>query len=95
MTPTTINRVHARRVWDSRGRPTVEAEIRLASGFIGRGIAPAGASRGSREAIDLRDGGTRHGGFDVATGRRQRAADPSPARSSAWTRSTRKTSTPG
>lgn len=66
MTPTTINRVHARRVWDSRGRPTLEAEIRLASGFIGRGIAPAGASRGSREAVDLRDGGTRHGGFDVA-----------------------------
>jgi enolase len=66
MTPTTITRVHARRVWDSRGRPTVEAEIRLASGVIGRGIAPSGASRGSREAIDLRDGGTRHGGFDVA-----------------------------
>jgi len=65
MTPTTINRVHARRVWDSRGRPTVEAEIRLASGVIGRGIAPAGASRGTREAVDLRDGGTRHGGYDV------------------------------
>lgn len=66
MTPTTINRVHARRIWDSRGRPTVEAEIRLASGVVGRGIAPAGASRGSREAVDLRDGGTRHGGYDVA-----------------------------
>ncbi len=67
MTPTTINRVHGRRVYDSRGRPTVEAEVRLASGVIGRGIAPAGASRGSREAVDLRDGGTRLGGFDVAT----------------------------
>ncbi len=67
MTPTTITRVHARRVWDSRGRPTVEAEVRLASGVVGRGIAPAGASRGSREAVDLRDGGTRHGGYDVAT----------------------------
>ena len=66
MTPSTINRVHARRVFDSRGRPTVEAEVRLASGVIGRGIAPAGASRGSREAVDLRDGGTRLGGFDVA-----------------------------
>jgi enolase len=66
MTPTTINRVRARRVWDSRGRPTVEAEIRLAGGACGRGIAPAGASRGSREAIDLRDGGTRQGGLDVA-----------------------------
>jgi len=67
MTPTTINRVHGRRVYDSRGRPTVEAEVRLASGVIGRGIAPAGASRGSREAVDLRDGGTRLGGYDVAT----------------------------
>ena len=66
MTPTTINRVHARRIFDSRGRPTVEAEIRLASGFVGRGISPSGASRGTREAVDLRDGGTRHGGFDVA-----------------------------
>ena len=72
MTPTTINRVHARRVWDSRGRPTVEAEIRLAGGAIGRGIAPAGASRGSREAVDLRDGGTRLGGLDVGAGGRQR-----------------------
>jgi enolase len=66
VTPTTINRVHARRVFDSRGRPTVEAEVRLASGAVGRGIAPAGASRGSREAIELRDGGTRLGGYDVA-----------------------------
>lgn len=66
MTPSTINRVHARRVYDSRGRPTVEAEVRLASGVIGRGIAPAGASRGTREAVDLRDGGSRLGGYDVA-----------------------------
>jgi enolase len=66
MTPSTINRVHARRVFDSRGRPTVEAEVRLASGVTGRGIAPSGASRGSREAVDLRDGGTRLGGYDVA-----------------------------
>ncbi|MFO1302968.1 MAG: phosphopyruvate hydratase [Burkholderiales bacterium] len=66
MTPSTITRVHARRVFDSRGRPTVEAEIRLASGVVGRGIAPAGASRGTREAVDLRDGGTRLGGHDVA-----------------------------
>ncbi len=66
MTPTTIDRVHARRVWDSRGRPTVEAEIHLACGVVGRGIAPSGASRGSREAVELRDGGTRFGGLDVA-----------------------------
>ena len=53
----TIERVSARRVWDSRGRPTVEAEVRLAGGVTGRGIAPAGASTGSGEAVDLRDGG--------------------------------------
>jgi enolase len=62
---TSIAAVRARRVWDSRGRPTVEAEVTLAGGAIGRAIAPAGASRGSREAIDLRDGGTRFGGLDV------------------------------
>ena len=66
MIPTSITRIHARRVYDSRGRPTVEAEVTLAGGSIGRGIAPAGASRGSTEAIDLRDGGTRLGGYDVA-----------------------------
>ncbi len=60
-----IAEVRARRVWDSRGRPTVEAEVRLASGAVGRAIAPAGASRGTHEAIDLRDGGPRFGGFDV------------------------------
>jgi enolase len=62
---TTIARVHARRVWDSRGRPTVEAEVTLAGGATGRGMAPAGASRGMREAIDLRDGGAAFGGFGV------------------------------
>ena len=61
----TIAGVRARRVWDSRGRPTVEAEITLADGSSGRAIAPAGASRGTREAIDLRDGGPRFGGMDV------------------------------
>ena len=55
MPDTTIVKVQGRRVWDSRGRPTVEAEIHLACGASGRAIAPAGASRGSREAIDLRD----------------------------------------
>ena len=67
MTDTTITRVHARRVWDSRGRPTVEVEVRLAGGVTGRAIAPAGASRGSNEAVDLRDGGEALGGMGVAT----------------------------
>ena len=67
MTETAIARVMGRRVWDSRGRPTVEAEVRLAGGATGRAIAPAGASRGRGEAVDLRDGGDRLGGFDVQT----------------------------
>jgi len=62
-----IAHISARRVWDSRGRPTLEAEVKLASGASGRAIAPAGASRGSREAIDLRDGGPHFGGMDVQT----------------------------
>ena len=65
MTDTTITKITGRRVWDSRGRPTVEAEILLACGAIGRAIAPAGASTGSGEAVDLRDGGEKFGGYDV------------------------------
>ena len=61
-----IARVCGRRVWDSRGRPTVEAEIILANGVTGRAIAPAGASMGSGEAIELRDGGAKIGGYDVS-----------------------------
>ncbi|KTE10702.1 phosphopyruvate hydratase [Sphingopyxis sp. H115] len=61
-----IASVTGRQLWDSRGRPTVEAEVKLASGAVGRAIAPAGASRGAHEAIDLRDGGAAFGGFGVA-----------------------------
>ena len=57
--------VHGRRVWDSRGRPTVEAEMLLEGGAVGRAIAPAGASTGTGEALDLRDGGDAFGGYDV------------------------------
>lgn len=60
-----ITRVHARRIWDSRGRPTVEVDVLLADGSLGRGIAPAGASTGSHEAVELRDGGEAFGGFGV------------------------------
>ena len=65
MSDTRIAGVQGRRVWDSRGRPTVEADVRLRAGAVGRAIAPAGASTGSGEAIELRDGGTRLGGRDV------------------------------
>lgn len=65
MTDCMIAALSARRVWDSRGRPTVEVEVTTGDGSVGRGIAPAGASRGSREAVDARDGGPRLGGLDV------------------------------
>ena len=55
---TRISSVHGRRVWDSRGMPTVEVDVILDNKVCGRAIAPAGASRGLREAIDLRDGGS-------------------------------------
>ncbi len=65
MTPFAIKSIFARRVWDSRGRPTVEAEVILNDGSQGRAITPAGASKGTREALELRDGGDRFGGLDV------------------------------
>lgn len=65
MSDTTIRRVQARSVWDSRARPAVEVEVELDGGALGRAIAPAGASRGRHEAVDLRDGGSAFGGFGV------------------------------
>jgi len=65
MTDTTVTSVLGRRLWDSRGRPTVEAEVTLKGGARGRAIAPAGASTGTGEALDLRDGGPTFGGLDV------------------------------
>jgi len=51
-----ISEIRAREVLDSRGNPTVEAEVTLSTGIIGRAIVPSGASTGSREALELRDG---------------------------------------
>ncbi|MGN6308717.1 MAG: phosphopyruvate hydratase [Xanthobacteraceae bacterium] len=65
MSDTRISSVRGRRVWDSRGRPTVEVDVTLKGGAFGRAIAPAGASMGSGEAVDLRDGGMKLGGYDV------------------------------
>src|SRR2546421_6545307 len=53
---TNISDIHAREVLDSRGNPTVEAEVQLGSGTIGRAIVPSGASTGEHEAVELRDG---------------------------------------
>jgi enolase len=57
MTATAIARLHARQILDSRGRPTVEAEIHLAGGLTSRASVPSGASTGKAEAVELRDGG--------------------------------------
>ena len=51
-----IKRVTGLQILDSRGNPTVEAEVELASGAVGRAAAPSGASTGTREAVELRDG---------------------------------------
>ena len=53
---TTISRVHAREILDSRGNPTLEAEVTLADGSFGRAMVPSGASTGTKEAVELRDG---------------------------------------
>ena len=60
-----IEHVIGREVLDSRGNPTVEAEVVLDSGARGRAIAPSGASTGMHEAVELRDGGSRFGGKGV------------------------------
>jgi enolase len=62
----TIIEVHAREILDSRGNPTVEAEVVLASGATGRAAVPSGASTGEHEAVELRDGDpNRYGGKGV------------------------------
>jgi enolase len=61
-----IERIHGRQILDSRGNPTVEAEVTLASGAIGRAAVPSGASTGEFEATELRDGGSDWGGKGVS-----------------------------
>jgi enolase len=61
-----IQRVHAREVLDSRGQPTVEVEVWLSNGVVGRTTVPSGASTGEHEAVELRDGGKRFLGKGVA-----------------------------
>jgi enolase len=61
-----IKQVHARQVLDSRGNPTVEVEVALASGASGRAAVPSGASTGEFEAVELRDGGSAWAGKGVS-----------------------------
>jgi enolase len=53
---TAITKIHARQILDSRGNPTVEVDVTLESGAIGRAAVPSGASTGAYEAVELRDG---------------------------------------
>ncbi|MDP8911621.1 MAG: phosphopyruvate hydratase, partial [Actinomycetota bacterium] len=61
----TIERVHARQILDSRGNPTVEVDVALTSGALGRAAVPSGASTGRFEAVELRDGGEEYRGKAV------------------------------
>ena len=62
-----IELVRGRQILDSRGNPTVEAEVHLESGAVGRAVSPSGASTGTHEAVELRDGGDAWGGKGVRT----------------------------
>jgi enolase len=62
---TRIADVQARQIFDSRGNPTVEVDVRLESGAVGRAAVPSGASTGVHEAVELRDGGPAYGGKGV------------------------------
>ncbi len=62
---TAIVDIHAREILDSRGNPTVEVDVALESGAAGRAAVPSGASTGTHEALELRDGGDRYGGKGV------------------------------
>lgn len=61
----TISHIQARQILDSRGNPTVEADVRLSDGSVGRAAVPSGASTGAFEALELRDGGDAYGGKGV------------------------------
>ena len=63
---TTIEHIIARQIFDSRGNPTVEADVFTAAGFVGRAAVPSGASTGEHEAVELRDGGDDYMGKGVS-----------------------------
>ena len=62
----TIEHIHARQILDSRGNPTVEVDVALDTGAIGRAAVPSGASTGEFEATELRDGGDEWAGKGVS-----------------------------
>ena len=64
---TNIKHIHARQILDSRGNPTVEADVILESGHAGRAAVPSGASTGAGEALELRDGDKDRYGGELTT----------------------------
>jgi enolase len=69
---TAIVDIHARQIFDSRGNPTVEVDVTLEDGIVGRAAVPSGASTGAHEAVELRDGGDALHGQGRHQGRRSR-----------------------
>ena len=91
---TLIELVDAREILDSRGNPTVEVDVILGDGSVGRAAVPSGASTGAHEAVELRDGDkSRFGGKGVLTAVAQRDRPDRAASCSAWTPRTRPAST--
>ena len=90
---TTISAITAREIIDSRGNPTVEVDVRLACGALGRAAVPSGASTGEHEALELRDGDKKRylgkGTLKAVANVKSRIAPPS----SAMTLATRSAST--
>lgn len=76
--PVTISSLHGSRILDSRGCPTIQVRLELEDGTVVTGDAPAGASTGAHEAVELRDGGSSYGGRDVSQALHLIATDVAP-----------------
>ncbi|MBF4577860.1 MULTISPECIES: phosphopyruvate hydratase [Microbacteriaceae] len=76
--PVTISSLHGSRILDSRGYPTIQVHLELEDGTVVTGDAPAGASTGAHEAVELRDGGSSYGGRDVSQALHLITADVAP-----------------
>ena len=91
---TAIVDISAREILDSRGNPTVEVEVELESGVMGRAAVPSGASTGAHEAVELRDGDKkRYGGKGVLQGGAQGQRRDRRRARRAWTPTSRSRST--
>jgi|GEM_PF-6672839 enolase len=68
---TSITSINARQILDSRGNPTVEVDVHLENGSFGRAAVPSGASTGTKEAVQVRDGDKKHFGISLAAAKAQ------------------------